>query len=102
MDYIVFIDIVFTLMNIVSDVIILYHENREMIYQYIYILNWFNKIKLDDKTCIICLTDLQSNDTVSICSGNCRQVLGHKECLDIWFRNHENCPMCRSINYSLI
>lgn len=70
MDYIVFIDIV-------SDVIILYHENREMIYQYIYILNWFNK------TYIICLTDLQSNDTVSICSGNCRQVLGHKECLEI-------------------
>lgn len=103
MDYLVFIDNAITMINIISDVVILYHENREMIYhQFNYILNLFNRIELDDKTCIICLTDLQTNDTVSICTGSCRQVLGHKECLDVWFRNHKNCPMCRSINHGLI
>lgn len=50
-----------------------------------------------DASCLICLVDLDQYDkNVTSCTGACKQVLGHNMCLNIWFRNHNTCPLCRS------
>lgn len=50
----------------------------------------------DDTTCLICLVELEIDDENTECTGACKQILGHKSCLEVWFRKHDTCPMCRS------
>lgn len=55
------------------------------------------QIKPDD-SCLICLVDLEQDEKdISTCKGSCKQVLGHQSCLKIWFKNHNTCPLCRSV-----
>lgn len=50
-----------------------------------------------DASCLICLVDLDQYDkNITSCTGACKQVLGHNTCLDVWFKNHNTCPLCRS------
>lgn len=51
-----------------------------------------------DTTCSICYEDLESSesfgdvDTCTVCKNGY-----HKDCIAIWLRNKDTCPMCRNI-----
>ncbi len=57
---------------------------------------------VEEETCLICLLDFAPNDeTMCKCSSHCQRWLGHKECLDSWFRQSKQCPLCKGIQEHL-
>lgn len=48
-----------------------------------------------EKTCPICMSDFESNDTVMIMPCDKRHFF-HVDCIVQWLKNSQNCPICRS------
>ena len=46
-------------------------------------------------TCIICLTDFNKGNDVSIINCNCKNTLFHTECIKTWCKEKPECPLCR-------
>ncbi|KAK7396617.1 hypothetical protein VNO78_17746 [Psophocarpus tetragonolobus] len=51
-------------------------------------------IHLDHNECAICLGQWEDADVVRLLP-SCKHVF-HRPCIDTWFMNHANCPVCRS------
>ena len=47
---------------------------------------------LPEETCSVCLEDFKDGDTIK--KLNCNHIF-HKDCLQPWLNEHDNCPMCR-------
>ncbi|ESQ55860.1 hypothetical protein EUTSA_v10025860mg [Eutrema salsugineum] len=45
--------------------------------------------------CAVCLSEFEDNETGRVLP-NCKHVF-HVECIDMWFRSHTSCPLCRSL-----
>ena len=45
--------------------------------------------------CIICLTDFNKGNDVSIINCNCKNTLFHTECIKTWCKEKPECPLCR-------
>jgi hypothetical protein len=75
-----------------------------------YIKIFLNKIKIKNKLCIykfkknfqnyinneclICLDKYELNEEICHLKCNCGTIF-HKSCLLLWFKKHNNCPICR-------
>jgi len=49
---------------------------------------------IDGLDCAVCLCELKENDTGRLLP-NCRHSF-HVDCIDMWFRSHSTCPVCRT------
>jgi hypothetical protein len=45
--------------------------------------------------CVICLTDFNKGNDVSIINCNCKNTLFHTECIKTWCKEKPECPLCR-------
>ncbi|XP_050380428.1 RING-H2 finger protein ATL5-like [Argentina anserina] len=52
------------------------------------------QIGLHQSECVICLGELEDGDMVRLLP-NCKHVF-HNPCIDKWFLQHTNCPVCRA------
>ena len=48
--------------------------------------------ELPDESCSVCLEDFKEGDTIK--KLNCNHIF-HKDCLEPWLNENNNCPMCR-------
>lgn len=48
----------------------------------------------DSLDCAICLCEFEENEEARFLP-NCRHTF-HVECIDMWFRSHSTCPVCRT------
>lgn len=46
------------------------------------------------RECVVCLSEFEENETCRLLP-NCNHSF-HIKCIDIWFRSHSTCPLCRS------
>ena len=54
---------------------------------------------LQDKSCIICFEEYDSQSKDLIYKLKCKHIF-HKDCLDTWFKKNPTCPLCRTdINF---
>ncbi|CAI9105396.1 OLC1v1004307C1 [Oldenlandia corymbosa var. corymbosa] len=44
--------------------------------------------------CAVCLSEFEDGESLRVLPG-CKHSF-HVECIDLWFRSHSNCPLCRA------
>lgn len=49
---------------------------------------------IDGLECAVCLCELEENEKARLLP-NCKHGF-HVECIDMWFRSHSTCPLCRT------
>jgi len=49
---------------------------------------------IDGLDCAVCLCEFNENDAGRLLP-NCRHTF-HVDCIDMWFRSHSTCPVCRT------
>ena len=57
-------------------------------------LNVYNQKNIEKKNCIICLNNIEFKDRHYLHCGHCF----HCNCVKIWLKSKESCPICRSKN----
>lgn len=45
--------------------------------------------------CVICLTEVESQDELFTCTSTCKKPLGHIQCVQGWMKRNATCPLCR-------
>lgn len=71
-------------------------ENRgleESVIQSIPLIHYKKEGNKDSCECVFCLNEFQEDEKLRVIP-NCNHVF-HIDCVDVWFQNNANCPLCR-------